>query len=1506
VTTFQSSLEDQLQLYLTSPEGMKAVDDLLENFKNDIAFGIIRPDSSLTLEEQTRQLAVSRVSADWKERQHEIFERQLERQTKSVKSQVGSIARAYSSAIESIKMSAVKEKQRIEKELKQLLSLRKETLMKKVKFKPKEFAKAVSKAPMCEHLRAKAWGDNYGTGVKCLECGKELTELHQEESQLLGYGSGCSEAFAESFNRYRQNEASYHFKDSQELQRLEKERLRLEKERREMELSEVYFYDFQDLQAVYDFDRRHAKDLKSGGVFRQGLQWTATEVEYFEQTKRIQEMVRLEKEGTYLSTEALQSYDPLKEIQDPPPTYRAIEERHRAQYRELMYAMGRMNNFNKRIVDLKRERVDLLHDQAMYSHILTALHKESFVREHELILVEADLERTGRMLETYQRMYKLWASANEILKRAVEEKKRAEMRRCGLWEEITELRDEHTVIHAETRELLKLKFTHDLQINDLVTALTRAREMVSKMRLLWEEELHHSDAFQYCMPGNLVELRYGLCEVVMYRHVDQMLMILLPFGTPRARGWVQAREVINSERNKQAGERKLMALEDERLKDFYAAEKKSYLRELYQMRLEERACRQRWEIEDLEAKEGEIYAKSLESSLYSNYLVTQTPQFIRQNKAKANEVFAQKMTDLEKRIREYKGPASNRPRALSAWKRWKLKKTVVVDLTKQFILREAAKAKGRVAEEILADRRVFLGEKCVEDLIFEALNEVIVEIATESIKEGHVAKLSAEVISGIFFPTPVWMQYTTYCLLRDMWKQRKYELKNNIQIGRPLYPPPPSRHVTHMLPGLGSKQKFDKIAKLEGDPNDENALKLAERKRLQKQEQQRQKLLCEIMAREEECVPLSPPLSLSLSLRRRCRKFYHWEMKENLRERRQMKEEERQTRVHMKELAAKEEAMRNKYVGVSKRLAKQEEKKAGVTDKLRRRNDLKDLTMERRKVREELALMRIEDALSLPLRDIDKRERQKKLLEQQLGVTLPEEEAVASAPSAVFRENAFLNDPTVQKGIIRPLPVEVPDWLAVPSNWDDMPRALQSQYVLRHQTLKVYEVQSLQRRRRDEKLLHVIRKKNLVEWKERHNALAMNSWQAELSFMTASEECKEAENNLIKLQDNVRKLTTFCQQKGEEELRLMTMIKEKETVARKRDHELKEASHWLEICQHRAKIRSKLKRRIESDCLWVDTDCVLGFLQRFRTERLRKRLYWIFFREVIYSVICRAEIIATERKLLFAQEGLSQNNHQLVVKMTFMKNLWREYQREELMRTKRSALNQKFFPRLRRATLSESFSSWVRFHWWNRGHREAFEMKYEVLKRKLDVERQFKQQLQTEKERAQQLQQQQGQGKGGDVVTAIQRHRDRAVECKLCHSFYLESQNTSLACYYHSGSFSIACPKSCTNPGLSPVCIAHRKRRWTCCDSGDPKATGCARKYHVPVESDPVYDAVMEKIVARDEAMVEELNGKLAVASEEGWVRRARELKRGQVAKIEKEIGTARATAERYHNLKFA
>ena len=47
----------------------------------------------------------------------------------------------------------------------------------------------------CQHLRAQAWGDKYGKGVRCLDCGKELTRTHEEPDQQAGLGAGMTLLF---------------------------------------------------------------------------------------------------------------------------------------------------------------------------------------------------------------------------------------------------------------------------------------------------------------------------------------------------------------------------------------------------------------------------------------------------------------------------------------------------------------------------------------------------------------------------------------------------------------------------------------------------------------------------------------------------------------------------------------------------------------------------------------------------------------------------------------------------------------------------------------------------------------------------------------------------------------------------------------------------------------------------------------------------------------------------------------------------------------------------------------------------------------------------------------------------------------------------------------------------------------------------------------------------------------------------------------------------------------
>ena len=106
-----------------------------------------------------------------------------------------------------------------------------------------------------------------------------------------------------------------------------------------------------------------------------------------------------------------------------------------------------------------------------------------------------------------------------------------------------------------------------------------------------------------------------------------------------------------------------------------------------------------------------------------------------------------------------------------------------------------------------------------------------------------------------------------------------------------------------------------------------------------------------------------------------------------------------------------------------------------------------------------------------------------------------------------------------------------------------------------------------------------------------------------------------------------------------------------------------------------------------------------------------------------------------------------------------------------------------------------------------RGHREAFEIKYEVLKRQMELQRQFKAQLTPANVP---LPPPKINPNNTKNFTVMQRHRERAVQCKLCSTFYLETQNNSFACRLHSKSYLLKCPKTCLTPGGTSLCMSHR------------------------------------------------------------------------------------------------
>ena len=172
----------------------------------------------------------------------------------------------------------------------------------------------------------------------------------------------------------------------------------------------------------------------------------------------------------------------------------------------------------------------------------------------------------------------------------------------------------------------------------------------------------------------------------------------------------------------------------------------------------------------------------------------------------------------------------------------------------------------------------------------------------------------------------------------------------------------------------------------------------------------------------------------------------------------------------------------------------------------------------------------------------------------------------------------------------------------------------------------------------------------------------------------------------------------FCREKGEEELKAKTELRKKEELARRRTKELKEATEWYELCLKREKIRNNLARKITESTKTIDTQTINGFHQRFATENLRKRLYEDYFRTIAFSIANKAETISAERKIFFIQEKLSINKRVLTERITSMKTLWKDIQRDDLMRIRKSILNEKLFPKHRHNVLKQRFGSWFLTH----------------------------------------------------------------------------------------------------------------------------------------------------------------------------------------------------------------
>ena len=393
---------------------------------------------------------------------------------------------------------------------------------------------------------------------------------------------------------------------------------------------------------------------------------------------------RLLKEG--LPEAAMENFDPLAEIEEPPPTFRAVEEKHRAQYNQLVFSIGRLHNFNKRITGFKNIRFELLTELDVFAHVLEALHKESYLFETQLTDLEKDLDRTSKLLSTFQSMKLLWQQASMIQHQAQKDKMKAEMNRVGLWDDVKECKDRTSILHDETRTLLRFKLMTDSKLDYQQRTVKIRIANLTELRRKHEELTLKAESMRYCQPGNLVYTpRFGQCYITAFRQKDDMLIILLPFGNPPAKAYIHYKQVVDLERSKQHAERLMMEVEDQSMEKFLSTERINIKKELYLMRREEEGLRQYYQFVDLGRNEDKTIHTAIEDTVNESFLITESRKYNALQKPHVKKRLEQAVADNKAHRNEYIGPPAGRPKLYSSWEIYQQRKLIEAELKQKFI-----------------------------------------------------------------------------------------------------------------------------------------------------------------------------------------------------------------------------------------------------------------------------------------------------------------------------------------------------------------------------------------------------------------------------------------------------------------------------------------------------------------------------------------------------------------------------------------------------------------------------------------------------------------------------------------------------------------------------------------------------------------------------------------------------------------------------------------------------
>lgn len=366
------------------------------------------------------------------------------------------------------------------------------------------------------------------------------------------------------------------------------------------------------------------------------------------------------------------------------------------------------------------------------------------------------------------------------------------------------------------------------------------------------------------------------------------------------------------------------------------------------------------------------------------------------------------------------------------------------------------------------------------------------------------------------------------------------------------------------------------------------------------------------------------------------------------------------------------------------------------------------------------------------------------------------------------------------------------------------------------------------------------------ELEERMVTAFVGRLESELAEMASVEKANRAQ---ISLQEASRKLLK-CGIWVRAALQKVKRLEAAEKVARK------ELTEWDEAARRIAEEVDELRPALEKaereglaeirDTRYMSSKVMHSCPQTFDTDNLFAALHVRYFSLIVTRLALDAETISLEKQLRGVTRMVQDVDAEIIDKEASVRRLRAAFVRESRMMMWRSSLCLLLFAKERKKALREAFTEWHLVALKVTRVRNAFSIRAKIALRR--------------EEAASRNAEKQPPGSIAVRETLMHRLTNRVMECVNCKTAFSHSSNHSQACAYHPGDYKYACPKTCTRQnsgeataqglGVSPKCMAHYAKRWTCCDRTKVLPygrDGCSRRWHMPPKTDPAVHALTEQ-----------------------------------------------------------